>query len=374
MEAPRVKRQPASALSQRDENGGTKVRSITRSKFLTVAASLLLVLLAACRETPAGGDGGEGAGGGDESGKVTLAVGGQAAMVYLPTTLAVELGYYEDEGLEVSIEDFEGGSEALQSLLGGSADVVSGLYDHTIEMAAEGNVLKSFVTMLQYPGLKLIVAPGHEDEIDSPADLDGKAVGVTAPGSSTDLFLKFLLSKNDLDPEAASVVAIGATATAVAAMEKGKVDAGVMIEPAVAALEDRAGELEILADTSTQEGVQDVFGVDSYPASVLYASSEWIEANPETAEKLARAIVKTLDYIESHSVEEIMAEMPEEFVGAEPEIYRQGMESTLESFSIDGVMQEGGPEAVHEVLSLSLEEVESADIDLSNTYTNEFVE
>ena len=340
---------------------------------MVIVASLALVVLAvACREAPSSSGGG--AGGGDETGEVTIAVGGQAAMVYLPTTLAQELGYYEEEGLDVAIEDFEGGSEALQSLLGGSADVVSGFYDHTIQMAAKGKELKSFVTMLKYPGLKLIVAPGHESEIDSPADLDGKVVGVTAPGSSTDLFLKYLLSKNDLAPEAASVTAIGATSTAVAAMEKGKVDAGVMVEPAPSALEARAGELEVLADTSTQEGVEETFEVDSYPASVFYSSTEWIEANPETAEKLARAITKTLEYIESHSVEEIMAEMPEEFVGAEPEIYKAGMEASLETFSTDGVMEKEGPEAVYEVLSLSLDEVENADIDVTNTYTNEFVD
>jgi NitT/TauT family transport system substrate-binding protein len=356
------------------ETGVFVVRSYGSKKLLAIVASLALVVLAAaCRETP-NSAGGEGGGGGEETGEVTLAVGGQAAMVYLPTTLAQELGYYEEEGLDVSIEDFDGGSEALQSLLGGSADVVSGFYDHTIQMAAKGRELKSFVTMLKYPGLQLIVAPGHEDEIDSPADLEGKVVGVTAPGSSTDLFLKFLLSKNDLDPEAASVTAIGATSTAVAAMEKGKVDAGVMVEPAVAALEDRAGELEVLADTSTQEGVEEAFEVESYPASVLYSTSEWIEANPETAEKMARAIIKALEYVESHSVEEIMAEMPEEFVGGEPEIYKAGMEASLETFSTDGVMEEEGPEAVHEVLSLSLEEVESADIDVTNTYTNEFVD
>ena len=340
--------------------------------MVIVASLALVVLAAACREAPSSSGGG--AGGGDETGEVTIAVGGQAAMVYLPTTLAQELGYYEEEGLDVAIEDFEGGSEALQSLLGGSADVVSGFYDHTIQMAAKGKELKSFVTMLKYPGLKLIVAPGHESEIDSPADLDGKVVGVTAPGSSTDLFLKYLLSKNDLAPEAASVTAIGATSTAVAAMEKGKVDAGVMVEPAPSALEARAGELEVLADTSTQEGVEETFEVDSYPASVFYSSTEWIEANPETAEKLARAITKTLEYIESHSVEEIMAEMPEEFVGAEPEIYKAGMEASLETFSTDGVMEKEGPEAVYEVLSLSLDEVENADIDVTNTYTNEFVD
>jgi NitT/TauT family transport system substrate-binding protein len=61
---------------------------------------------------------------------VRIAIGGQSQMIYLPTTLAQELGYYREEGLDVELEDFAGGAKALQSLVGGSADVVSGFYDH----------------------------------------------------------------------------------------------------------------------------------------------------------------------------------------------------------------------------------------------------
>src|SRR5258708_18304262 len=82
---------------------------------------------------------------------VRLAVGGQAQMVYLPVTLAAELGYYHAQGLDVTLQDFPGGSRALEALLG-SADVVSGFYDHTIQMAAEGRDLVAFVSMLRYPG------------------------------------------------------------------------------------------------------------------------------------------------------------------------------------------------------------------------------
>jgi NitT/TauT family transport system substrate-binding protein len=58
--------------------------------------------------------------------RVRLAVGGQNQMIYLPTTLADALGYYREEGLEVELQDFPGGAKALQALVGGSADVVSG--------------------------------------------------------------------------------------------------------------------------------------------------------------------------------------------------------------------------------------------------------
>ncbi|HEX2049519.1 MAG TPA: ABC transporter substrate-binding protein [Actinomycetota bacterium] len=332
--------------------------------------ALLLFVPAACRDTPDAEASSENGGGTTE---VTLAVGGQVALPVLPSILANELGFYEDEGIELKIEDFEGGSEALQSLLGGSADVVSGFYDHTIQMAAQNRSLQAFVTMQQYPGLVLAASPA-KDDVTSLEDLDGGVVGVSAPGSSTDLFLKYLLAQNGMEPDAASVVAIGTTSTAVAAMEKGKVDAAVMVEPAVSVLEQRAGGLDILADTRTAEGVEEVFGTAMYPGAVLYTTSEWLENNRETVGKLARAVARALEWISTHSPEEVMEAMPESFQGGDPEGYLQGITKTIPMYTQDGAMQEEGATAVHEVLSLSVPEVADADVDLSQTYTNEFVE
>src|SRR5665213_1344229 len=70
--------------------------------------------------------------------KVRLAVGGQNALYYLPLTVTDRLGYFKDEGLDVEISDLAGGAKALQALIGGSADVVTGAFDHTIQMQAKG--------------------------------------------------------------------------------------------------------------------------------------------------------------------------------------------------------------------------------------------
>ena len=61
-----------------------------------------------------------------EKPKLTVAVGGKNLLYYLPLTIAETLGYFKAEGLELTIADFAGGSRALQALIGGSADVVSG--------------------------------------------------------------------------------------------------------------------------------------------------------------------------------------------------------------------------------------------------------
>src|SRR4029077_4773203 len=69
---------------------------------------------------------------GEKARHVRIAIGGQNQMVYLPTTLAQELGFYHDEGIDAELQDFAGGAKSLQALVGGSADVVSGFYYHTI--------------------------------------------------------------------------------------------------------------------------------------------------------------------------------------------------------------------------------------------------
>src|SRR5215467_5840891 len=69
---------------------------------------------------------------------VQIAVGGKTSLYYLPLTIAEQLGYFKDEGLSVSIADFAGGSQALRAVVGGSADVVSGAYEHTLNMQPKG--------------------------------------------------------------------------------------------------------------------------------------------------------------------------------------------------------------------------------------------
>lgn len=332
---------------------------------------LLALLLTACNSAArTGADGGDGGGGNT----VRIGVGGQPLLAYLPTTLAQELGYYEEAGLDVQLEDLQAGSKALQAMLGGSTDVTSGYYDHAVQMAAKNQPVKAFVNLLRYPAIVLAVSPKTDKTIDDITDLEGATVGVTAPGSSTDFFLKHLLTQAGMDPEAAAVQGVGADATAVAAMEQGQVDAAVMLDPALSQLEKRAGELTILADTRTAEGVQEVYGTDSYPAAVLYAESDYIEQNAETVAKLAEAMTRTLAWIEEHSAEEIAAEMPEEFAGGDSEMYVQAIESIKDSFNPTGELDEVGAEAVRDVLAESQPEVAAADVDVSETFTNEFVQ
>ena len=299
---------------------------------------------------------------------VRMAIGGQVQLIYLTATLAQELGHYDAEGLAVTLQDFPGGQKSLEALMGGSTDVVCGFYDHTIVMAAEGKQLREFVAMLRHPGLVLAAR-----EVNRIEDLKGKIVGVSAAGSSTQFLLNYLLTTHGMKTDDVSVASIGMSATAVAAMTHGKVDAAVMTDPALEIVRKQSAGLKILADTRTAEGTRAVFGVDDYPSAVLYSTAEWVDGHRQEAGRLARAITNTLSWMHSHSAEEVRAKMPAAFRTEDAATDIQGLNSLKAMLSEDGSMSPESAEAVRKVLAVSLPKVRDANIDLTKTYTNELV-
>ena len=305
--------------------------------------------------------------------KVTLAVGGGSCLCYLPTMLAQALGEYEKAGVNVEIVDFKGGSESLKAVIGGSADVVSGYFDHCVNLAAKGQHLQSFVVYDRYPGFALVVSPKQTSAINSIKDLANKKIGVSAPGSSTDFFLKYMLSKNGVDPNSVGVIGVGLGATAIAAMEQGTIDAAIMLDPAVTILQGKNKDLKILSDTRSQKDTLAVFGGE-YPGGALYTRAEWIASHEKEVQAMTNAIIATLKWIHSHTPEEIADKMPPNLVGPDKAQYIAALKNTLPMYSETGHMDPKGAAAVLAVFSQSSPEVAKANIDLSKTYTNKYVD
>jgi NitT/TauT family transport system substrate-binding protein len=337
---------------------GKSPEESVRSKLATGVAALfgLLTLLSAAGAA-----------------KLTIAVGGAGCLCYLPTVLAERLGEYKKAAVDVELVNFKGGSQALTAVIGRSADVVSGYYDHCVNLAARNQQLTAFVVYDRYPGLVLGVSPRHANEISSVKDLAGKKVGVSAPGSSTDFFLKYLLAKNGVDPDGVAVIGIGLDATAVAAMERGTVDAAVMLDPAATLLKGKFPTLKILVDVRSEADTLAMFGGE-YPGGALYSRADWIARHEKETQALTDAILATLKWIHSHTAEEIMAKMPDELVGPDKALYLAALENTIPMYSTTGRMDPKGAQAVLAVFSQSSPEIAKAKIVLSETYTNRFVE
>ncbi|HET8600526.1 MAG TPA: ABC transporter substrate-binding protein [Segeticoccus sp.] len=315
---------------------------------------------------------GNNAAAGGNSSQLTIAVGGQSALVYLPVTLAQQLGYYKQAGVDPKLLNFDGGSKAIEAMLGGSAQITATSYDHAIQLQGKHKDVSCFVNYLALPSLVLAVSPKHRNEVSSIADLKGKPVGVTAPGSGTEFFLDHLLGKAGMKSDSVSIVAVGVGSTAVSAMEQGKVYAAVMAEPDVTVTKSRAGgQLRLLADARTKQGTEQAMGVSNYPFTCLTAPNDWLKQNPDTARKLASAIVKTLTWIRTHNAQQIAAKMPPEFVGDKPSLYAKAVNNTKPGFDTNGAVTKQGAQAV--LKQLVSGGVVSNDIDLSKTYTNQYL-
>lgn len=307
-----------------------------------------------------------------EQPKVTIAVGGKTLFYYLPLTLAERLGYFKDEGLEVQIADFPGGAKALQAMVGGSADVVSGAYEHVVDMHAKGLEVQEFVLQDNYSGIVLGLAKAKAATYRSPKDLRGLKIGVTAPGSSTNIFVNALLARDGLAPDSVSIIGVGASSGAVAAVQKGQVEGISNLDPVITRLE-KGGDIVTVVDTRTRQGMQEVYG-GAYAAGCLYARTEFLRKNPNTAAALASAMVRALLFLKKSTVDQIIAAVPPEYYGDDKETYKAAFLKNKEGYSADGRMSIEAAEHVYKILDAFEPAVKGKKIDLKQTFDNRFVE
>ncbi|MFL5380437.1 MAG: ABC transporter substrate-binding protein [Myxococcales bacterium] len=307
-----------------------------------------------------------------EQSKVVIAVGGRSLFYYLPLTLADRLGYFKDEGLDVEIPDFPGGAKALQAMMGGSADVVSGAFEHVVNMHAKGKDVQEFVLQGRYSGMVLGLSKEKASAYKSPKDLRGLKIGVTAPGSSTNFLVNSILARDGLAPDSVSIIGVGASSGAVAAMHQKQIDGLSNLDPVISRLE-KNGDLVAIIDTRTAAGMKDVYG-GAYAAGCLYARSEFLRKNPNTAAALASAMVRALLWLGKASDDQVVATVPPEYYGNEREIYKIALQRNREGFSPDGRNSIEAAQHVYKVLEAFEPAVKGAKIDLSKTFDNHYVE
>ena len=306
-----------------------------------------------------------------EKPKLTLAVGGKNLLYYLPLTIAEQRGYFKAEGLDVTIVDFAGGSRALQALVGGSADVVSGAFEHTVNMQAKGQRLRAFVLQGRAPQIVLGINPKTMPNFKTVADLKGKKVGVTAPGSSTNVMLNFALAKAGLKPSDVSVISVGTAQGAVAAMRSGQIDAMSNLDPVVTLLQ-RSGDLKVVTDTRIVAEADKLFG-GPMPAGCLYTTQSFIDKNPLTVQAMANAMVRASKWIQAAGPGDINNAVPETYLLGDRAVYIDAFLAAKGALSPDGMIPEqGGATALRALASIDAE-IGKAQIDLAAVFTNDFV-
>jgi NitT/TauT family transport system substrate-binding protein len=302
--------------------------------------------------------------------KITIMVGGYEKQIYLPAKLAEALGYFKDEGLDVELLNESAGVDAENQLLAGAVQGVVGFYDHCVDLQAKGKFVESLVQFSQAPGEVELVSTKHP-EIKSPADFKGKNLGVTGLGSSTNFLTLYMASKAGLQPGDVVTIPVGAGATFIAAMQQDQIQAGMTTEPTISRML-KTDEARILVDMRSVETTRAALG-GTYPAASFYMENSWIDGHKEEAQKLANAFVKTLRYINTHSGADIAEKMPKDFYVGDKDGYIKALDDGKGMFTPDGVMPEDGPKTVLTVLSEFSKNVKGKQIDLSKTYTTEYV-
>ncbi|WP_372528662.1 ABC transporter substrate-binding protein [Piscinibacter sp.] len=305
-----------------------------------------------------------------EKPKLTIAVGGKNLLYYLPLTIAESLGYFKDEGLDVTIADFAGGSRALQAVVGGSADVVSGAFEHTLNMQAKGQKLRAFVLQGRAPQIVMGINPKTMPGYKSVADLKGKKIGVTAPGSSTNVMANFVLAKAGLKPADVSIIGIGAGNGAVAAMRSGQIDAISNLDPVITLLQ-RSGDLKIISDTRVVAEADRVFG-GPMPAGCLYAPQAFIDKNPATVQALANALVRADRWIQAAGPADIIKAVPEGYLLGDRAVYIDAFLASKGALSPDGLIPEAGAATAVNALKSVDDALKDVKFDLAAVYTNDF--
>jgi NitT/TauT family transport system substrate-binding protein len=275
-----------------------------------------------------------------------------------PSYFASWLGFYKEEGVDVEISQVAGASKILKAVVGGSADVGGGVYEQTLQMAAEGKSIVCFISLLKSPNFAIIAAPG----VRTLSDLRGKTVGVSSIGSPSQFYLTYLLAGAGVSSSEVSTATVGMGATAMAALERGQVDAAVLFGSAITAYLARKPDAVVLADTRTLERLRKAFQVDDYPASCLLARREWLDANRDSASKMARAVRRALAWIREHSAEEVLARVPS--LG-DPASELAAIRLAQPMYSVDGRITEEKAEAVRVIIGLTRSKV-----DVLSTFVN----
>jgi NitT/TauT family transport system substrate-binding protein len=240
-------------------------------RAMAVASALVLALAAtACADLEAGGGGDDG----DMSITVGLPVHDSS---YAPVYLAVDKGFFAEEGVEVELVAFSSGSDLAKALIGGSIDIANSALSETVSAVQEGQPVKAFWGGMNMTPFEWWARP----PIRTVADAVGKKWGVTRVGSSTDFLTRYLMTRHGIDPEKdATIVGVGAPAGSQAAIEADQIQVATASQPNTFVFEDLGyTRIASLSDFSS-----------SYPTHVSYSREELQNQNPRAVEAYLRAL------------------------------------------------------------------------------------
>lgn len=227
------------------------------------------------------------------------------SIFYAPQYVAIENGYFADEGLELTVTNGFGADKVMTALISGDADIGFMGSESSIYVYAEGSddYAVNFAGLTQRAG-NFLVGREADDSFDW-SELKGKTVIGGRAGGMPQMLFEYILKKNNINPETdleiLQNVDFGSTS---AAFTSGIGDYTVEFEPSATLLEQQ-GEGYVTASLGVESGY--------VPYTAYCAKKSYIEKNSDVIQKFTNATQKGLDYVNTHTSEEIAAIIAPQF-------------------------------------------------------------
>lgn len=219
------------------------------------------------------------------------------SIFYAPQYVAIEKGYFEEEGLDVNLVNGLGADKTMTAVLSGDADIGFMGSEASIYVYNEGNedYVVNFAQLTQRAGNFLVSRDMNEEFTWD--NIKGKTVIGGRVGGMPEMVFEYILKKHGIDPTTDLTIIqnidFGITSQSFAA---GTGDYTIEFEPAATGLEtQKAGK--VVASLGVESGM--------VPYTAYSAKTSFIKKNPEVIEKFVKALQKGMDYVNTHSPEEI---------------------------------------------------------------------
>ncbi|MCI2415999.1 ABC transporter substrate-binding protein [Saccharopolyspora sp. K220] len=230
------------------------------------------------------------------------------------------------DGLQAQKTCFDSGSDAVQALAGGSIDAFVGAGEHIVNNRAKGLDVKGYAVVSEKPPYSL-VSPTSAP-VAQVADLAGKSVAVTAPGSLSDTELQRAAAEAGIAYKGLRVVGAGTGATMQATIEKGGAAAGMVSDP--------------LLTTMVQSGKFTVTWQPSfrYVALAVIAKSSWVDDHQPAMRAFVKALRATQDRAESDPTS-LLAAAQQQAPGLSQQVLAAVLQATLDQAPAGLTIDEG---------------------------------
>lgn len=302
--------------------------------------------------------------------RVNVVVQNPRQIKQLPLILALRLGYFRAEGLDVQLTELPRHAWMLNTLVQYPAEVFAGTFERTVLQHANRRPHQAFVLMSRGPQVVLGVSPTAVPGHATVRDLAGCSIGVFASGSLGHRVARLVLLRAGLRLTDVNFVEVPDAERALEAFHTGEIDAVSYTDPLITRLE-QDGVIRVISDTRGLRGSDHVFG-GPVLCTCLSAPTEFIERHPAICQGLANGVVRALKWLHTATPSDLITHVPESHMWGDRAVFLAAFSKCRETLATDGVIPPEGPMNVMRALDRLQLDLPLAGVQPAQTFTNRF--